>query len=91
MIRTVIVDDEPLGRKAIEHMLFNHKDIRVVARCEDGIAAIEKIEELKPDLVFMDIQMPGLDGFDVINQLTVELMLDEKGIYKKLYELQFRD
>jgi two-component system LytT family response regulator len=71
MIRALIADDEPLGRKAIDQLLTFHKDIQVIARCEDGISAIEKIEQLQPDLVFLDIQMPGLDGFEVINQLQL--------------------
>jgi len=72
MIKSIIVDDEPLGRKGVAQLLSIHNDIEIVAECEDGISAIEKIEALKPDLIFMDIQMPEMDGFEVITNIKIE-------------------
>ncbi|MCB0282137.1 MAG: response regulator [Calditrichaeota bacterium] len=72
MIRTIIVDDEPLARKGIRFFLQNQQDFEIIAECEDGLEAIEKIETSKPDLAFLDIQMPEIDGFDVLNNLHPE-------------------
>jgi len=66
MIRTVIVDDERLARDRLATLLRDFKDIDVVAQAGDGVSAVEVIETQKPDLVFLDVQMPGLDGFGVL-------------------------
>ena len=68
-VRTVIVDDEPLARDWIREQLRLDEDIEVVAECEDGFQAVETISRTRPDLVFLDIQMPGLDGFGVLRSL----------------------
>jgi two-component system LytT family response regulator len=68
-VRTVIVDDEPLARDWIREQLRQDEDIEVVAECEDGFQAVETIARTRPDLVFLDIQMPGLDGFGVLRSL----------------------
>jgi two-component system LytT family response regulator len=68
-IRTLLVDDEPLGRDRIRTLLASEPDIEIVGEAEDGESAVERIALLKPDLVFLDIQMPGLDGFGVLRQL----------------------
>lgn len=65
-IRTLVVDDEPPARAWVRAELARHSDLDVVGECEDGPSAVEAIAALKPDLVFLDIQMPGLDGFGVI-------------------------
>ena len=67
MIQTIIIDDEPLARKGIRQLLELESDFKIVAESEDGISAIETIESLKPDLAFLDIQMPELDGFEVLS------------------------
>jgi len=72
MIHIIIVDDEPLARKGINQLLSTEKDVEVIAECEDGISALESIDRLKPDLVFLDIQMPELDGFEVLSGLEQE-------------------
>ena len=69
MIRTIIIDDEPLARKGLRKLLAQEDDIKIVAECEDGVVALETITDLKPDLIFLDIQMPELSGFDVIREL----------------------
>jgi two-component system LytT family response regulator len=71
-MRAVIVDDEPLAREGVRLRLEKFGDVEVVAECEDGSSAIEKIRELAPDLVFLDVEMPDLDGFDVLRALPQE-------------------
>jgi len=68
-LRTIIVDDEPLAREWIRQQLANDNQVEVVAECEDGFKAVESIQRLSPDLLFLDIQMPGLDGFGVLRML----------------------
>ena len=69
MLRTVIVDDEPLARSVVKEYLLQIAEIEIVAECSNGRQAIEAINGLKPNLVFLDIQMPGLTGFDVLEQI----------------------
>jgi len=69
IIRAVIVDDEPLARKGLAIRLSDFKQVDVVGECSNGNEAVEKIPKLQPDLVFLDIQMPGLNGFQVIQKL----------------------
>jgi len=70
----VIVDDEPLARKFLKSSLEAFGDLAVIAECENGRSALEVIREQKPDLVFLDIQMPGLNGFDVIRSIQTDHM-----------------
>jgi len=69
-IRALIVDDEPLGVKGVRTLLTDEPDVEVVGECFDGRAAVQAIRELRPDMVFLDVQMPGLDGFEVLEELT---------------------
>ena len=68
-IRTILVDDEPLAIQGLELRLEPHEDIEIIDRCTNGREAIRSIKTNKPDLVFLDIQMPGFDGFSVIQGL----------------------
>lgn len=68
-IRTLIVDDEPLARALLRSFLAEDAEIEVVGECGDGCTALEMIESAAPDLVFLDIQMPDLDGFGVLQAL----------------------
>jgi two-component system, LytTR family, response regulator len=68
-IRAVIVDDEPLARRRIGDLLAAAEDIEVVAQCANGEEAIPTIEESRPDLLFLDVQMPEVDGFDVLQAI----------------------
>ncbi len=70
MIRTVIVDDEPIARKVLREELEQFADVVVVGEAGDGRDALEHIRELSPDLVFLDLEMPLMGGFDVIRNLT---------------------
>lgn len=72
--RVVIVDDEPLARKFLVSSLKVFPELEVVAECENGRVALEVIQEQSPDLVFLDIQMPGLNGFDVIRMTNADKM-----------------
>ena len=65
-IRAVIVDDEDLARLIIREFLTSSPDVEIVAECSNGFEAVKAIGELKPDLVFLDVQMPKLDGFEVL-------------------------
>jgi len=68
-IRVIIVDDEALGRKRIRKLLEPHAWIEVAVECRDGREAAEVINQLKPDLVFLDVQMPEMNGFEVLARL----------------------
>jgi DNA-binding LytR/AlgR family response regulator len=68
-IRTLIVDDEPIARQVLRDELANLADIEIVAEAENGTQALARIAELRPDLVLLDLQMPGLGGFEVIQRL----------------------
>ncbi len=69
MIRTVIVDDEPLARRKIRALLDKHRQISVEGECGNGADAIRMIRDKSPDLIFLDVQMPAVDGFGVIEAL----------------------
>ena len=68
-LSALIIDDEQLARDELKYLLDEVGDVHVVAQGSNGIEAVELIEEHHPDLVFLDVQMPGLDGFGVIKQL----------------------
>ncbi|MEW6363571.1 MAG: LytTR family DNA-binding domain-containing protein [Acidobacteriota bacterium] len=74
MIRTLIADDEAPARRKIRSLLAKEPDFEVVGEAEDGVAAVGLIRSTAIDLVLLDIQMPGLDGFDVIEEVGVESM-----------------
>lgn len=69
----LIVDDEASARSRLTRMLAPHPEVKVVGEASDGLEALESIEKLRPDLVFLDIQMPGLDGFQVIRSIAPEM------------------
>src|SRR4051794_19218096 len=73
-IRTLVVDDEPLARERLTALLFNEPDIDMVGQCRDGEEAITSIMDLSPDLVFLDVQMPLMNGFEVIEAVGNERM-----------------
>src|SRR5438270_9623741 len=68
-LSTVIVDDEQLARDELAYLLKSADDVTVVAQGKNGLEAVNLIKEHNPDLVFLDVQMPGLDGFGVIKKL----------------------
>lgn len=70
-MKAIIVDDERLARMELKKLLEKHADVNVVAECADYDEAVQKINDLGPDLVFMDIQLPGKNGFDIIQNISV--------------------
>ncbi len=70
MIRTLIVDDEPLARQGIRLRLEREKDIEIAGEAADGPAAVTLIREQRPDLLFLDVQMPGMSGFEVLGEIA---------------------
>lgn len=73
-LRALVVDDEPLARKALLRLLKNEPDINVIGQCDDGESAVETIRRTNPDLVFLDVQMPEMDGFRVVETVGAERM-----------------
>jgi len=73
-IRALIVDDEPLARRRIKSLLAQDSSVDVIGDCSDGHKAVTSIGELTPDLVFLDVQMPAMDGFEVIQTVGPERM-----------------
>ena len=65
-LRTIVVDDEELARQVLRELLSAHQEIAVVAECRNGLEAVKAVAEHKPDLLFLDVQMPKLTGFDVL-------------------------
>ena len=72
-IKVLVVDDEPLARRNLTVLLGRDPDIGSIAECGSGFDAIEEIRRSKPDLLFLDVQMPECDGFDVIELLGSDL------------------
>jgi two-component system, LytTR family, response regulator len=70
----LIADDEPLAREKLREMLGQHDDLQVVGECGDGVQAVRLIDELRPDLVFLDIEMPELTGTEVVRAVGVDRM-----------------
>jgi two-component system, LytTR family, response regulator len=73
-IRTLLVDDEQLARRGLELRLAAAPDVEIVGECANGREALERVATLAPDLMFLDIQMPGLSGFDVLARLPQDSM-----------------
>jgi two-component system LytT family response regulator len=74
MIRALIVDDEPLPRERIRTLLAEHRNVEVIGECRDGQEAVNTILAERPDLIFLDIQMPEVDGFEVIKAISPEYL-----------------
>lgn len=73
-IRTLIVDDEPLARERVRRFLRDESDVEIIGECGNGAEAIKTIKSEKPDLVFLDIQMPEKNGFEVIKSLDAKTL-----------------
>src|SRR5882762_5520491 len=68
-IRTLIIDDELLARERVRQLLLNEPEIDLIGECSNGREAVVAIQEKRPDLVFLDVQMPELDGFGVLQEI----------------------
>ena len=73
-MRTLVVDDEPMARERVMSLLQHEDDVEIVGACNDGAQAIAAIHHQTPDLVFLDVQMPGIDGFGVISAIGPDRM-----------------
>jgi two-component system LytT family response regulator len=69
MIKAIIIDDEKMAREIIEDYLVENEDIEIVEQCSDGFSGLKAIQDKKPDLVFLDVQMPKLTGFELLEVL----------------------
>ncbi len=65
-MKIIIIDDEPLARSIIREYLQNHPDLKLIAECNDGFEGVKAIQQLQPDLIFLDIQMPKINGFEML-------------------------
>ena len=74
-IRAVIVDDEDLARQVVRELLAAHPDVEIISECANGFEAVKAVTELKPELLFLDIQMPKLDGFEVLELIGTEMAI----------------
>lgn len=94
-MKAIIIDDERLARQELKNLLATYKEIEIIAECSDAIQAKEKINELKPDVIFCDIQMPGKTGLELVEEIsgTVDVVFvtayDEHAI--KAFELNAFD
>src|SRR5690606_25990703 len=68
-LKTILIDDEPLARAMLEELLSTEKDIQIVAQCADGFEGLKAIQEHQPDFIFLDIQMPKITGFEMLELL----------------------
>jgi len=71
-IRTLVVDDEPLARQRVVSLLKNYPEIQLIGECRNGEEAVTDINNKKPDLIFLDIEMPGMDGFGVVSNIDLK-------------------
>jgi len=74
-IRSIIVEDEPHSIERLKYLLKDLKDIQIIGEAQDGKAAIELINKLKPELIFLDIQLPGTSGFGVLEKISYPVMV----------------
>jgi two-component system LytT family response regulator len=83
MIKVILIDDEKHALITLEHLLKKHKDVEILACIQDSLQAKKMIEELQPDLLFLDIEMPKLNGFELLNQFQE---FDFKVIFTTAYD-----
>jgi two-component system, LytTR family, response regulator len=74
-LRSLIIEDEPNARIRLRRLLKDEERVQIIGEAEDGLEAVAGIQELHPDLVFLDVQMPGLDGFEILKALPADLEL----------------
>jgi two-component system response regulator NreC len=72
-IRIVLADDHKIFRETLRTIIEKHNDLKVVAEAEDGLAAVEQVQKYLPDIVIMDVRMPGLNGIEATRQIAVNM------------------
>ena len=87
-LRTIIVEDEELARNLMKNFLSGIESVEIIAECENGFEGVKMINELKPDLVFLDIQMPKITGFEMLELLEHKPRITSYNVcYTKLLRL----
>jgi two-component system LytT family response regulator len=79
-IRVLVADDEPLARRGVRQLLAPHRDMVVIGESRNGPETLNALREFSPDLVFLDIQMPEMDGFEVLRAQTTERPVRGAGV-----------
>ena len=74
-LRSLVIDDEPASRLRLRRLLASKSTVEIVGEAGDGLSAVDQIETLRPDLIFLDVQMPGLDGFEVLRSIAADTRL----------------
>src|ERR1041385_1832875 len=74
-MKSLIIDDEAPARSRLTRLLAAHPEVKIAGEARDGIEAIRKIEDLEPDLLFLDIELPGVTGFEVLRSLPATVIL----------------
>jgi two-component system, LytTR family, response regulator len=74
-LRSLLIDDEPNARMRLRRLLKDEERVEVIGEAKDGLEAVTEIQRLRPDLVFLDVQMPGLDGFETLKALPADATL----------------
>src|SRR3984885_4789373 len=74
-LRSLLIDDEPNARLRLRRLLKDEEHVEVIGEAKDGLEAVAEIQRLRPDLVFLDVQMPGLDGFETLKALPADFIL----------------
>jgi len=72
-IKTLVIDDEEMAREGLALMLGQDPEIQILSKCKNGVEAIQDINEYRPDLIFLDVHMPGINGFEVLNNIQQDL------------------
>lgn len=85
-IRALIVDDEKLARQRVRLLLDEEPDVEVIGECADGFEAVDQFQANSPDLVFLDVQMPGMDGFEVLRRVPQSLVCGTVVIFTTAYD-----
>ena len=85
-IRALIVDDEPLARQRVRLLLAEEPDVEIIGESEDGFEAVDQIQATKPDLVFLDVQMPEMDGFEVLRRVPQSRICQTVVIFTTAYD-----
>jgi two-component system LytT family response regulator len=73
-IRSLVIDDESLARRSVRRFLKAHSDVELIGECGDGVSAVDAILTNQPDLIFLDVQMPEMDGFAVMKAIGADRM-----------------
>ena len=73
-MNVIIIDDEPLARSIVKEYLQNYPSIKILAECNDGFEGLKAIQQYEPDLIFLDIQMPKINSFEMLELIQLPLM-----------------